>query len=68
MSEAQNDARRRYNEKRCLVTWAIQVTEQDKATIKAIALEKGKALGLEKGLPIWQAISMIIQESKCSKQ
>ena len=59
MSDAQKEARRRYSEKHCLVTWAVQVTEEDKTTIKAIALEKG--------LPIWQAISLIIQESKCSK-
>jgi hypothetical protein len=64
MSDAQKEARRRYNEKHCLVTWAVQVTTEDKAAIKAIALEKGKSLGLEKGLPIWQAISMIIQERR----
>ena len=64
MSDAASEARRRYNEKHCLVTWAIQVTEEDKAEVKAIALEKGKALGLEKGLPIWQAISSILQERR----
>ena len=64
MSDAASEARRRYNEKNGLVTWAVQVTEDDKAAIKRYALEKGKALGLEKGLPIWQAIHEILKERR----
>ena len=59
MSYAQKDARRRYNEKHCLVTWAIQVTEDDKAAIKRYALEKA--------CPVWQAIHEILKERRESE-